>query len=167
MKFINTAMTIKIIGFYQIIGGIIGLGLTGKLLLNSGVLFGQFLLFYLIAIFLFGYSIQSGNLILRKNKLKKGLIYSIILQGLQLVTIAFNGNKYEFFSGARGTLGIAFSQGLNLKIQAKTDIIGSGFNLAINTSDKDCFMCINIIAIVILSLLINIYRKLRNPKIVS
>jgi len=96
----NTKTTINIIGYYQIVGGIVGIISAVMALFRwTNAINGPLLLIYLFAFFLFAFSIQSGNLILQKNRQKKGIIYSMILQGLQIVLIAVGGNKYEFYSG--------------------------------------------------------------------
>jgi len=126
----NTKTTINIIGYYQIVGGIVGIISAVMALFRwTNAINGPLLLIYLFAFFLFAFSIQSGNLILQKNRQKKGIIYSMILQGLQIVLIAVGGNKYEFYSGIQTAFGFNFTNEFELQGNAAI----SGFNFSINS----------------------------------
>lgn len=151
----NTDTTIKVIGIYQIVGGIFGVGLIGWLMLRTEVINGPLLFILTLALFLFGYSIQSGNLLLQKSKLKKGLIFSSILQGLQIISIGLGKYSYEFYSGAKGTIGFEFGGGFKFNFGAAL----SSFNFTINSGEPEYFLMINILAIIILSILIDIYKE--------
>lgn len=72
----DSKITLRAIAFYQIIGGIIGIGLVGWLMLRTGQINGPILFILLLATFLFGLSIYSGKLLFRNNKQKEGIIYS-------------------------------------------------------------------------------------------
>jgi len=85
----NTSITLKIIGWLQIIGGILGLGVMAYIMYQTGTITGIVLLLLLIGIGLFSFSIYSGQLIITELHKSRGIIYSIINQFLQLFNGAF------------------------------------------------------------------------------
>ena len=151
----NSDITLKIIGYYEIIGGILGIGLSCWLLLRTEKINGPVLFIFLLAFFLYSFSIQSGNLLLQKSKIQKGIIFSSILQILQLFAIGLGNYSYEFYSGAKGTIGFIFGQGFKFDLNAAI----SSFNITINSGDNDYFFKINIVVNIILSILIDIFQE--------
>ncbi len=155
----DTTTTLSTIAIYQMIGGILGIGLVGWLMLRTGQITGPILFILIFATFLFGLSIYSGNLLLRTNRHKEGLIYSSILQGLQIISFGIGGYAYEFFSGVNATVGINLTNGFEFIFSAAL----STFTFNIN-SDVNYFIKINILAIIILAVLIDIYEELYKKK---
>jgi len=89
---------IKYLGYYQIIGGIIGilmmiLSIYDQLNSNG---------FFLFALFLFmslcGFSIYSGILLLQK-KYQKGLKFSVFTQAVQILSFVLLGYIFDFAIG--------------------------------------------------------------------
>lgn len=159
----DTKTTIRIIAIYQIIGGTLGLGLIGWLLLRTGQINGPLLFIFCLAFFLFGLSIHSGNLLLKEGSLKTGLIFSSILQGLQIISIGISRYTYEFFSGVKTTIGVDFTNGFEFNASAAF----STFTFNLNSSDINYFIKINILAIIVLSILIDIYEELYKKKTIK
>lgn len=133
---------IRILGIYQIVGGVIGLGVTIVGAIQSEHLSTLWFIF-LIGILLFGYSIYCGNLLLEKKI--NGLKYSLIHQCLQLV-------HFFFFS-----FGFAYASGLTLSIGLNINDYNLLFNftlstLAINidTTTTDTFLSLNLIPLFII-----------------
>ena len=159
MKYLinNTMKTIKFIGVYQIFGGILGIGLTGWLMFNTEVLNGPMLFIFTLALFLYGFSIQSGSLLLQKSKQKKGLIFSSILQGVQIIAIGIGKYSYDFSSGAKGAIGFNFGNGFDFNFG-----VLSSFHFKINSGVPEYFIKFNILAMVIFSILIEIILRKKN-----
>nr|WP_321409943.1 hypothetical protein [uncultured Carboxylicivirga sp.] len=155
----DTNTTLSTIAIYQIIGGVFGIGLVGWLMLRTGQINGPILFILLFATFLFGLSIYSGNLLFRTNRQKEGLIYSSFLQGLQIISFGMGGYAYEFFSGANATVGINLTNGFEFKISAALSTFTFNLNSGVNY-----FIKINILAIIILVVLIDIYEELYKKK---
>lgn len=151
----NTKTTVRVIGIYQIVGGIIGIGIIALLMLKTPEINGPFLFYITLALFLFAFSIQSGNLLLQESKLNKGLIFSLILQGLQIVSIGLGSYSYGFYSGANVTFG--FESGGDFKFGF--GVVSSGFNIKINSGESEYFFKLNFLAIFILYILIDIYKE--------
>ncbi|MCT4590617.1 MAG: hypothetical protein N4A71_22515 [Carboxylicivirga sp.] len=156
----NTKTTLRVIAIYQILGGVLGIGLMGWLLLRTGQINGPLLFIYFLAIFLFGLSVHSGNLLLKKDSLKTGLIFSLVLQTLQVLAFGIGSYTYMFFSGARASIGIDFTNGFEFGFKASF----SEFSFIINASEPEYFININLIAILVLSVLIDIYEELYKRK---
>jgi hypothetical protein len=140
---------IKILAFYQILTGI--LGLLFLLLMNlksSSTIF-------VIIIGLYSFSIYSGYLLLTKN-IEKGFDLSIYNQLIQVVGFGISGFTFEYFSG------IFLSVGLNI-----TNDTIINYNAGINTwilnlgSNSTLFININLVAI---GLIFFIFKLKNNPQ---
>lgn len=151
----NTKRTTKIIALYQIIGGVMGIFLISYLLLRTEMINGPVLFIFLFAMFLYGFSIHSGNLLLQSTNRKKGLIYSAILQGLQIFSFAIGNYSYEFYSGLKATIGFGFGDVFGFDF----GLAISSFNIVINSGVDNYFLGINFIAIIILLILLDIYNE--------
>jgi hypothetical protein len=156
--FKNLNLLLKIISWIQIIGGIAGLALMAYLMLRTDTINGPVLFIFLIGIGLFIFSIYCGKTLLSKNELQKGIILSLINQGLQFIQWCILGygisysSPWQFLIGLKGPL----SFDLNLSII-------STFYMSYNTSDG-FFLKINLIAIFTFVVLINIYKKLKTEQ---
>jgi hypothetical protein len=159
----NTQITILILAIYQILGGISGLGLIAWLLLKTQTINGSILLIFFIAIGLYSFSIKSGINLIQKDY-KKGLIFSMINQIFQIIAIGCGSNEFNYFSGSKAALGFDFTNGFNTKFNFG---LTSEFNFGINLSDKVYYLYINIVAIVLLAVLFDLYNEIVLKKIVK
>lgn len=145
----NTRTTLTLIAIIQIIGGLLGFISTALFLIQSKNIDFN----YIIPLFLFGFSLYSGILLLQNNKIEKGLILSSVLQIIQIVSFSFSNYIYSFCSGLKLSVGIKE----NLSPILSLAFIKSQFSLSV--SGKTSFIEINIIAIIILLILIDIYKE--------
>ena len=152
----STKLTLQIVSGLQIVGGITGLGLVAYLMLQTGQINGAILLIFLIGLALFSYSIYSGKRLLTDEEKVTGIILSIINQVLQLFQWSMFGYGVSYSSGAETTLGI---QGATLKFNIAA--IVSTFKMSINTDDE-FFIKINLIAVLIIFVLVDIVKELKN-----
>ena len=130
-------------------------------MLHTNEITGPVLLIFFLAFVLFGFSIQAGNLLLQGSKLKIGLIFSILLQFLQVIAMDLGDYAYEFTSGARAVIGLDFGGEFQFDLGAAL----STFSLSINASETEFFIKINIIAFFILAILFDIYEeKFKKPE---
>lgn len=155
----STPTTIISIAIYQILGGLVGLGLVSWLLVRTQELNGVLLFIFLISIGLFCLSIKAGSALINKQY-KKGLIYSIICQIFQVVAFAVGGYKYDFFSGGRFSAGFNFTDGFTLKFDFA---LMSSFNMSYN-SGTEYYMYINFVAIFLIYVLLDIYDEMYGKK---
>jgi hypothetical protein len=154
----NTDFTLRIISWIQIVGGISGLLLICYLLLQTDIINGAVLLIFLIGLSLFIFSIYSGNALLSNFDKKKGIILTLINQTLQLFQWSMFGYGFSYSSGAELLIGI---KGLSLDFNF--GIIVSTYSMAIKTSNE-FFIKINIISVLVIIVLIDIYRKIREKE---
>ena len=155
----TTKTTLLIFGIYQILGALAGFGIVAWLLQQTGTINGIALLIFLIAIGLYALSMKAGSVLLRKDY-KRGIILSMINQLFQIVAIAVGGYKFDFSSGARLNTGFNFTDGF----LAKFDFgLSSAFNISWN-SGQEFFIYINILAIFLLYVLVDIYEELFKKK---
>jgi hypothetical protein len=149
----NTDLTLKIIGWVQIIGGIIGIGAIGYILLQTETISGILLLLILIGIFLFSFSIFSGQKILTEPQNSAGIKYSLINQFIQLFQWGIFGYKMSVSAGL--TFCIGFDKG---SLVFNFTFITFEFNLSIR-SGNDAFFKINLVALLIILALFDILKE--------
>jgi hypothetical protein len=155
----DTSLTTRTLGWIQIIGGIYGVGVVSWLTINLGEVNGAILFIVLTGYSLFAFSITSGIRLLIKRTLKLGLILSIINHSLQIFQFKLLGYALTFTSGT------AFAIGFNEGFEFNFAIISSEFNMAINTDDTEFIFMVNILAIFIIAVLLDIWNELYNqPK---
>jgi len=104
----NIEDRMKTLGYYQIIGGIIGIILTIRLLVYERTLSGLGILFYGGAIALFIYSMFCGNQ-LRKGNVK-GLKLSTWNQVLQIIQFSIAAIGFEYYSGLLFNIGFHWTE---------------------------------------------------------
>ena len=132
---------LKALGVYQIIGGIIGIGLTINLI--STLISIPKILFplFFVAFSLFSYSIICGIIIFKS--IKKGLRYSKINQILQVVHFMAFGYAYQYISGINFSIGLDLTESLNFKANLNL----SAWQLNINTDDPNLIINLNLVAL--------------------
>ncbi|MDB5221533.1 MAG: hypothetical protein JWN83_200 [Chitinophagaceae bacterium] len=125
------AIKLRILGIYEIIGGIIGLYLTFTFLISLVDIPELIILFFSIAIALYSFSILCGILILSRKD--KQLKYSSINHYLQLINFAFLGYSFKYASGIYLFIGIDFTHlikfNLNLGLSTWRIMFNNGGNL--------------------------------------
>ena len=158
-----TNMTIdnrmKSIGYYQIIGGVVGLILTIYFLIKQAAISGFILFFILIGLFLFSYSIYCGNL-LRKLDLK-GLSYSIWNQALQVFPFGLLGIGFRYYSGVFFMFGFEWTDSFNPSL--KYGISGWAMSYFANKMHEIIFY-VNIVPIIILYLIFKTEKEIKERK---
>lgn len=140
----ETKDRIKILGYYQLIGGIVGLFLWIKMLINLDVITGLTFLFILIIGGLYSFSFYVG-LITVKSK-GKWLLYSQINQIIQIFNISLLGYSFRFISGLGLITGFDWTESLLFKF----NFYISDCSLSYNYNSDKIIMGFNIIAIGIL-----------------
>ncbi|KAA5821202.1 hypothetical protein FPF71_17005 [Algibacter amylolyticus] len=152
----STNLTLKIISWIQLIGGITGIGLMAYLMLNTGELSGAILLIFLSGLALFIFSIYAGKRLLCERTKKAGIILSVINQILQIIQFDISGNGLSYSSGIEFLVGIK-----NNMLSFDFGIIKSSFNMSINTDSTDFEFIINFAAIILIIVLLDIWKEFR------
>ncbi|WP_448701831.1 hypothetical protein ACFGVR_06210 [Mucilaginibacter sp. AW1-3] len=156
----GTTIRLKILGWYQIIGGIAGLILTIWLLVRTETITGLIALLFLTAFGLYVFSIYCGKLLLG-NGYNKGLSLSNVNQALQIVNFLFLGYGFMYISGVMliGSIkyGGGFSMGFNF-----------GFNsiwqFSIHSDDRSFALGVNFVAIYLLFFVANLRERIAGDK---
>lgn len=151
----NTAITLRVFSWLQVIGGITGLWLMTSLMLQTGPINGPILLIVLIGLALFSYSIYCGKRLLTDENKIPAVIHSTINQFLQLFQWSMFGYGLSYSSGAELTLGV---QGFEVNFNFA--VIVSTFKMAINSND-DFFIKINLISVLVIIVLVDMLNELR------
>jgi hypothetical protein len=123
---------LKLIGIYQIIGGLVGLGLT--IWLITMLLPMPFIVVCIVvgSIGLFRFSIACGiGLCFRK---KTAIYLSIVLQLLQMISFTLYGCSFKFISGIGFLLNFDFTN--NLQVQMKLSEPLFRFTYLIDPNEK-------------------------------
>lgn len=133
-------MKIKLIGLYQIIGGIIGIGMFIGLVFAIGEVNLTLLLLLVLSALLFCYSIFCGVMHFRNPAL--GLRLTFINQLIQVFQLALLGYYYKYISGFGIMIGADLTDDLLLGFSF--DI--SSFQMHFDTGSETSFVKINIVA---------------------
>ena len=152
----KTESRIKIIGIYQILGGLIGLIGTISLLVKFGFTNGTTFKMFLLFLALYSFSVFCGYLLLKKQ-FEKGLNYSILNQLIQVLSFSIFGLTFKFYSG------LFLSLGLNLT----TDTILTynfgitTWNFKLNSESEIIEISINLVALILINIIFNLKENLK------
>jgi hypothetical protein len=152
----DTSLTLKIIGWQQIVGGIAGIGVIAYLMLQTAAVNGGVLLIFLTGLALFIYSIYVGKSLLTDENKRVAIILAIINQAFQLIQWSMFGYGLSYSSGAELTVGI-----VDTTFKFDLAIITSKFQMSIN-SDPDFLLKINLFAFLVMLVLVDILNEDEN-----
>lgn len=145
---------LKLIGIYQIIGGLVGLGLTVWLITMLLPMPFVVVCIIIVSIGLFLFSIACGIGLWFKKWTAINL--SIILQLLQIISFTLYGCSFKFISGLGVLLDFDFTN--NLQVQIKLSEPLFRFTYFIDPTDK--IIGVNLAAILICFFIIDLKRKI-------
>ncbi|WP_162428429.1 hypothetical protein [Pontibacter pudoricolor] len=149
----NSQITLKVIGWIQIIGGILGFWVMSKIMLYTETVSGGILLVILVGLGLFSFSIYAGRHLLSEKEVTYGIILSIINQALQTVHFSMFGNGLSYSSGLVSLIGIENGFKFNFAI------FSSVFNMSYLLESYDFMLKINLVAIFLILILVDIWRE--------
>ncbi|WP_034257695.1 hypothetical protein [Altibacter lentus] len=158
----RTLIKLNFLGYYQIIGGIIGFLLSIALIVKQPIINGISFLIIMIVLGLMSFSTYCGYLLIKKQ-LKKGINLSIINQALQIIGFGVLGYGFKYTSGillgVRIDLTNDFIIGLDLNITSWTLYWNSNFDLS--------FISINFFAIFILGFIFKVKDTLEKKNLLN
>lgn len=146
---------LKILSYYQIAGGIIGLCLTAWLITTTSNFHWLLLLIFLIIILLYAFSVYCG-LILLKNY-EGGLKYSKINQLLQVISFSFLGYTFQYASGVHFYIGIDMSESFIFRFNLGI----SSWQININQDASVIIINLNLIALFLIMFIDKTVGKIR------
>ena len=141
-KIKNKDTKLKVLGYYQLIGGIAGLAITFYLIAQTATITGLILILYLIALGLYSFSIYCGTQVL-KNK-KYSLDISLINQYLQLISFAILGYGFKYVSGLLLSVGVDLTNSFDMKFNMG---IMSTLDMNWNTDANKIELNLNLVAL--------------------
>jgi hypothetical protein len=137
-----TIKKIKWLSFYQIAGGLIGVGLVIWLIAQQESLSGIMLIILGLVMGLYAFSAYCGWL-LRKGETDRGLKLSTINQAVQVLSFTVLGITYKFAAGVMLVISFKYSQSVNLGLKFEF----STFQINVLPSDGYVMVSVNIFAI--------------------
>jgi hypothetical protein len=146
---------LKLIGIYQVIGGLIGLGLTVWLITMLLPMPLVVICIVIISIGLFLFSVACG-IGLWKRKMA-AINLSIVLQLLQIITFTLYGISFKFISGLGFLINIDFTSTLQAHIKLSEPLLR--FTYLIGPTDK--IIGVNLSAILIFFFIVDLKRKIK------
>lgn len=160
----SISRSFKVLGIYQIAGGMVGLGLF--VIMLAGLRQFSLLLVGLIviALLLFTYSVVCGIMCVKGRS--SALTYSLINQLLQLFTFSVAGFAFKYTSGVFFTVGVDLTNSFFFTFNAGI----SNWNMGINGDPGTFSLGVNIVSLVLVTLIIGLKNKLhiqRSEKISS
>ncbi|WP_338765133.1 hypothetical protein WAF17_01020 [Bernardetia sp. ABR2-2B] len=143
----NIKAQIQVLAYYQILGGVMGIGLIVWLGFQSNIFLSLGLLILLFVIGLYSFSIYCGyNLLNYTNR--ESFRLSAINQALQILSFMLLGFSYKYIAG------VEFAVGVNLTNEAlftfDFSFFTSEFQMNLNTEKETTKIAINIIPILIM-----------------
>jgi hypothetical protein len=148
---------IKGLALYQIVGGIIGIGLTIWLISKTVTITGLLILIFILATGLYSFSIYCGQQLL-KGKIKYGLKLSTINQSLQVINFALLGFGFKFVAGLILSIGIDYTNDFNFTFNFSL----SEFQFNINSERELVTVGFNIVAIYLVYFIDKLQQEIEN-----
>jgi hypothetical protein len=156
----KSAIKLKVLAWYQIVGGITGLLLTIWLIAHTGQINGLMLLILLFATGLYGFSIYCGRLLMT-TKYLTGFKLSLINQAIQILQFAMLGYAFWYASGLMFTLGIKVNNGFTFTFDFG---LFSTYQISLATGETEFKLAINLVAIYAIYFIQNLRSTIAQEK---
>jgi hypothetical protein len=157
----KSAIKLKVLAWYQIIGGITGLLLTIWLIAHTGQINGLILLILLFATGLYSFSFYCGRLLMT-NKYLIGFKLSLINQAIQILQFAMLGYAFWYASGLMFTLGIKVNNGFTFTFDFG---FFSTYQISLAIDETEFKLAINLVAIYVIYFTRNLRTTIAQEKI--
>lgn len=152
------ATKVRIIGIYQLAGGVIGLGLIAYLLSGLETFNEWVALLMVLAVALYAFSVYCGMLIIKKRP--DALVRSRILQILQLFSFTIFGYTFMFCSGVYLQVGIDLTNLFEVALNAGL----SSWQININAGGDRIFVAFNAVPIFLILFINDMLKKENREK---
>ena len=150
---------IKGLAYYQLIGGIFGVGLSIWLTSKATLINGTVLLIIVLAFGLSFFSIYCGQQLLKQN-FNRGLQLSLINQALQAINFAMLGYAFKFDVGFLLGAHVDLTNGFNLGL----DFSFPTFQFNINSDNNSIIVGINLLAFYLIYLIQKLQHQIKTHK---
>ena len=149
---------ISTIGWYQIIGGGIGVIIILYSLFTTTQLAGPNVLIYIFMLLFFAYSIFCGTLCIKHKT--NAMKHSLINQFLQLIGFAFFGFAFTYVAGLYLSVGLDLSNSIDMEF----DVGISKFNFNINREHERAEINFNLVAFGLIYWIDKLVRRIKTEK---
>ena len=156
----KSAIKLKILGWYQIVGGAFGVLLTFWLLAKTEQVSGLLLILYLAAFSLYAFSVWCGRLLLT-DKYIKGLNLTIVNQAMQIISFTMLGYAFMYVSGAMLLGQIEIDHGFTMGFHFG---LSSEWRIYFQSDDRSFNLAINFVAIYLLYFTDKLHTTIKNEK---
>ncbi|HMU46356.1 MAG TPA: hypothetical protein PKC72_08315 [Chitinophagaceae bacterium] len=156
----NIELKLKVLGIYQIVGGVLGLTLTISLFFKLSLTNFLLTLILILALCLYLFSIYCGTLLVF-NKKSLGLNLSLINQYVQLVSFSIKGLAFLYVSGIFFSAGIDITNSFNLLLNLGL----SSWQLNINSESEALIINFNLVALFLIVVIGKLKKKIKEEKI--
>ncbi|MHA6248264.1 hypothetical protein ACXYMU_10035 [Pontibacter sp. CAU 1760] len=152
----KTKNQIQALALYQIIGGLLGIILTGWVLMRGELAVDQpALRISLFAGALYVFSILCGRMLFRNPE--KGLKLSLLNQVLQVVYFSFGSYGFQYVAGIRVGVGADMVDGWIVKFRLAL----SSFHINLGTDLGQKFIGVNLVALLLIFYIEQILEKVK------
>lgn len=129
----------KVLAYYQILGGLIGIGAVGYALMMHPIT-GRLLLVFVLAFALYVFSGWCGWMLLKNTS--KGLFFSLINQVLQVIVFVLGSYAFEYVAGV--SLLVALNLAEEYKLSFNLNL--SSFQFNFNAQTEGILIGVNVVA---------------------
>jgi len=138
-------MKLKYLAFYQIAGGVLGIGVVIWSLIQAASISGLTSLLLILALVFYSFSFYCGQQLL-KGEVKRALKLSFFNQVIQMFIFSIAGFSFKYVSGLMLSVGIDWTHDFKLTLNFALSSFQFNFGL-----DKEALeVSINLIAIILL-----------------
>ena len=162
----NIKSKLEILGYYQIVGGVIGLMTVIWVIAQTITITGIIILAFIFVTGLYSFSIYCGRLLI-KEEYDLGLKLSIMDQALQIFSFAILGFAFNFVAGLGIGIDIDYTNGFILNFSFSL----SDFQVNVNRDKEIIKLGFNFLAVFLIQYIIQIKdeieesRHLQTPQI--
>gem|GEM_PF-496731 len=154
--FKDAKFKLKLLGYYQIVGGVAGWALTICLIAQTITITGLILLLFLVALSLYSFSIYCGIQILKNNKYALNL--SLTNQYIQLISFSILGYGFKYVSGLLLSIGFDFTNSVVMKFNMG---IMSSWELSFKDDTNQIQLNLNLIALFFIIFIDNLKKSIK------
>jgi len=155
MKDENFYQKIKAIGWFQLLGGIVGIGFMVQFITRLPTINGSGFLVVLIGLGLFLFSAYVGGLMIKKGNEKRAIILSIVNQSLQIFQFQMLGFGLTYSTLLSFTIGYKPPE---IELHFDAFMLYSGTIL----SGDEFFIFINVVPVLICGVLLSLLDNVKS-----
>lgn len=151
----DVAFKLKALAIYQIVFGLLGLGVTFFLILSISLSNILLILICMVPIVLYAYCVYCGVVLFQKKD--PALKYTLLNQYLQLVNFSIIGYAFKYIAGLSFFIGVDVTEGFMVNFKFG---LFSSWDINIATENSDMIINCNLVALAIIIFINNLRKKI-------